>query len=314
MKKIFFLLLGLALVTAYASSAAAAVSLKRLAEHPFSPPLTSVTEFQTMVEQNKSDLQDGFTRAGYPELYPEFMAQLPDAEVETIQVDPGDQFIWMLFRNKFTGRVKVLKDVTWAGDQPFEAYRFYVDSEGQRYEFLVPPICGNVTLANVGPVPAKVVPAPAPAPPPVAPAPVAPAPEPAVQLKGGPVFDIGLAQQFDPASYVFARIGYAYPLLDQLYIMGLVGGFIRFAGDDGGDAFTADALLNYHFTDRVFAGAGVGYWSDEDEVDLIVNLGYLIYERPDSFKTSLFIEGRCFADDLISSEAARLGVGVRFQF
>lgn len=310
MKKILFLLLGVILTAVFASSAVASVSLKRLAEHPFSPPLASVNEFRSMVEKNSTDLQAGFVKTGYPEVFPEFMSQLPDADIESIRVAPGERFVWMLFRNKHTGKVKILQDVTWEGEQAFDAYRFYIDYNGRRYEFIVPPICGNLSLKSIGRVPKKVAAAPAP----VAPAPVVPEPEPAVQLKGGPVFDLGLAQQFDPASYVFARIGYAYPLLDQLYIMGLVGGFIRFEGDDGGDAFTADALLNYHFTDKVFAGAGVGYWSDEDEIDLIVNLGYLIYEKPDSFKTFLFIEGRCFADDLISSEAARLGAGMRFQF
>jgi hypothetical protein len=312
MKKILFLLFGVVLFAVYTSSAVAAVSLKRLAEHPFSPPLASVAEFRSMVEKNKADLEIGFVKTGYPEVFPDFMAQLPDADIESVQVAPGERFVWMLFRNKHTGKVKLLQDVTWEGEQAFDAYSFFIDYNGRRYEFIVPPICGNLSLKSIGPIPEKAPPAPAPAPAP--PAPVAPEPEPAVQLKGGPVVDIGLAQQFDPASYVFARIGYAYPLLDRLYIMGLVGGFIRFDGDDGGDAFTADALLNYHFTDKVFAGAGVGYWSDEDEVDLIINLGYLIYEKPDSFKTSLFIEGRCFADDLISSEAARLGAGVRFQF
>jgi hypothetical protein len=31
-------------------------------------------------------------------------------------------------------------------------------------------------------------------------------------------------------------------------------------------------------------------------------------------KTSLFVEGRCYAEELISSDASRLGVGLRFQF
>lgn len=310
MKKPVLLVLCAFLVAAFASSAVAAVSLKRLAEHPFSPPMTSEAEFRAMAEQNSADLQAGFVKAGYPEVFQEFMAQLPAADIESIKVAPGERFVWMLFRNKHTGKVKLLQDVTWAGEQPFDAYRFYIDYAGRRYEFIVPPICGNLSLKSIGRVPE---PAPAP-PPPAAPAPVAPEPEPVVERKGGPVFDLGLAQQFDPASYVFARIGYALPLLERLSIMGLVGGFIRFDGDDGGDAFIADALLSYSVTDRLFVGGGAGYWSDEDEVDLILNVGYLIYEKPDAFRTSIFLEGRCQADDLISSEASRLGAGVRFQF
>jgi hypothetical protein len=104
-------------------------------------------------------------------------------------------------------------------------------------------------------------------------------------------------------------------LTEKLYAMGLVGGFIRFDGDDGGDAFNADALLNYYFNEKVFVGGGVGFWFGEDDnVDLILNIGYLVYENPGVMKASLFIEGRCEVDDLVSSEASRLGAGVRFQF
>jgi hypothetical protein len=136
-----------------------------------------------------------------------------------------------------------------------------------------------------------------------------------VQRKGGPVADVGFAYQFDPASYVFARGGYELPLTERLYAMGLVGGFARVDGYDGGSAFTADALLNYYLTDKMFVGAGVGFWTGEDDnVDLIINMGYLIYEKPGTMKTSLFVEGRCEADNMITSKASRLGAGLRFQF
>ena len=97
--------------------------------------------------------------------------------------------------------------------------------------------------------------------------------------------------------------------------MGLVGGFIRFDGDDGGDAFVADALLDYYLTEKMFIGGGVGFWSGNDgKADLILNTGYLVYENPDVMKISIFVEGRCEADDLISSDATRVGAGLRFQF
>ena len=79
--------------------------------------------------------------------------------------------------------------------------------------------------------------------------------------KGGPVVDVGYAHQFDPADYIFARVGYEYPLTEKLYVLGLVGGFARVAGDDGGSAFTVDALLNYHVNDKLFFGGGVGLWA-----------------------------------------------------
>jgi hypothetical protein len=391
MKKKLSLLLSLCLVMACASSAFAAVTLKRLGDHPFCrPPLTSEADLRGMVEKRGADLQAGFAKAGYGDLYPEFVAQFPTAKVESIKVAPGQRIGWMLFKKKGTGPVTAIKDVTWGGEAAFDAFSFHIDKDGQRYEFMIPGACGNLSLMSVG----------------VAPEPVnqdpvcnmtlsgteikcgevitvdatgstdpdgtisevifrlvdasnqvvaektdkqAPfvqeftvpcdSPQYTVKVvvvdskgkqsspadctqtviiakrKGGPVVDVGYAHQFDPANYLFARVGYEYFLAEKLSAMGLVGGFARVEGDDGGSAFTVDALLNYYVTDKMFLGAGAGFWGgDDSNVDLIVNMGYLVHEKPGGMKTSLFLEGRCEADELISSLASRFGLGVRFQF
>jgi hypothetical protein len=134
--------------------------------------------------------------------------------------------------------------------------------------------------------------------------------------RGGPVVDVGASHQFDPASYVFGRVGWEFPITEKITAMGLIGGFARFDGDDGDSGvFIADALMNYYFTDKLFAGAGAGFWSGNDgKVDLIANVGYQIYEKPNVMKISLFVEGRSEADDLFASRASRLGAGVRFHF
>ena len=397
MKKKLLLLLGLCLVVTCASSAFAAVTLKRLGDHPFyRPPLTSEADLRGMVEKHSADVQAGFVKAGYPELFPEFMAQFPAAKIETVKVAPGEKIGWMLFRKKGKGAVATVKDVTWGGEAAFDAYSFHVDKDGQRYEFIVPLVCGNLALRNIGVVPA-----------PVNQDPVCnmtlssseikcgqvikvdatgssdsdgtisevvfklldaanqvvaeksdkeapfvqeftiPCDSPqytvktvvidskgaqsspadctqtvtVAQRKGGPVVDVGYAHQFDPADYIFARVGYEYPLTEKLYVLGLVGGFARVSGDDGGSAFTVDALLNYHVNDKLFFGGGVGLWAGDDDTndedanaDIILNMGYLVHEKPGGMKTSLFLEGRCQADELVSSYASRIGMGLRFQF
>ncbi|MDP3481411.1 MAG: hypothetical protein Q8R88_16715 [Desulfoprunum sp.] len=392
MKKKLLLLLGVCLVVTSASSAFAAVTLKRLGDHPFiRPAMTTEADLRTMVEKHSADLQAGFAKAGTPELFPEFMSQFPNAKIETVQVAPGQRFDWMLFRKNGKGPVKTVKDVTWGGDAPFDAFKFYIDKDGQRYEFIVPSICGNLSLMAVEAIPAQANLEPVcnmklssseikcgqvitvdasgstdadgtiaevvfqlldssnavvtekidneapfvqeftiPCESPrytvktvvidsngakSSPADCTQTVTTVAQLRGGPVVDVGLAHQFDPANYAFARVGYEFPLTDKLTAMGLIGGFAKLDGDDGDSSFTADALLNYYFNDKMFVGGGVGFWSGNDgKADLIVNLGYLVYEKPGSFKTSIFVEGRCQADELISSYASRLGVGVRFQF
>lgn len=397
MKKRLLLLFGLCLVLACASSSFAAVTLKRIGDHPFfCPPLTSEADLRAMVEKNGENIKIGFEKAGYGDLYPEFVAQFPTAKVETIQVAPGEHMNWMLFRRKGTGPVAAVKDVTWGGEAAFDAFSFAIDKDGQRYNFIVPFACGNLSLMNIGSVP------PAPNQDPVCTMNIsggevkcgekitvdatgstdpdgtiakvifrlvdasgqvvaeqidteAPfvqeftvpceseqytvkvvvvdadgaesSPADCTQTvtvakkKGGPIVDLGYSRQSDPADYFFGRVGYEYFFNDKVSAIGAIGGFARFNGDDGGSAFVADALLNYYFNEKLFVGGGVGLWTgdddssdDETEIDLIANMGYQVYESAGGMKTSLFLEGRFEADELVSSLATRLGLGVRFQF
>jgi len=124
---------GIVLVVAFASTACAAVSLKRLGDHPFyRETMTSEADLRTMVDQNGAELEAGFAKAGNPELYPEFERQFPTADVEAVKIDPGERFDWMLFRKNGTGPVTTVKDVIWEGEEAFDAYRFSIDKDGRR--------------------------------------------------------------------------------------------------------------------------------------------------------------------------------------
>ena len=314
-----------------------------------------------------SYLETGFAKAGNPDLYPAFMEQFPAATIDSVKIPPGEVLTWMLFKSKTkNGRVTVLKQVAWRGAAPFDAYSFHIDKDEKRYEFIVPAICGNVTLHYIAPIPpapvaapapvapAPVVaaapppapapapaaapvpapepPAPAPVPAPVAPVPIVAAapppdvapvpapvpvpPPPAAKPRGRLLADLGLSRQPDPANYLFARVGYEYPLTAKLYLMGLLGGYVRFAGDDGGSAFTADAMLDYHWMSRFSVGLGAGFWSGNDgQLDLLANVGFLVFGTPESANGSLFIETRLPADELGDSDMyGRFGMGLRYRF
>ncbi len=365
-KRKLFLLLIVCTAMSFASAAGAATTWKRLGTNPFyRPSLSSEADLKTLVKTRGADLKTGFTKAGYPDLYPAFMEQFPTVKIESVKVAPGESFTWVVFKKKKNGRVAVLKDPVWKGAAPFDAYRFFIDKDGKRHEFVVPYACGNVALRNVAPIPpppvavAPPAPAPkppapvaappvvvtppppppaapapvavapppppaakpvvvAPPPPPVAPRPVAPpppAPAPVAKPHGGPLFDVGLSRQPDPANYAFARIGYEVPLADRLYLMGLVGGYVRWMGKDGGSAFIADALLDYHWLGGLSVGLGAGYWSGNDgQVDLIADVGFLLGSRPDGRNCSLFIEARLPTDELDNpNDFGRFGLGLRFR-
>ncbi len=359
-----FLLLFICIVAGYASSASAASTLKRLAVHPFyRPALSSEADLKALVQNRSDELKKGFAKAGAPDLYAAFLEQFPTVKVDSIKVAPGETFPWMLFKKRGTGPVAVAKDLTWGGTKPFDAYRFFVDKDGKRYEFVVPFPCGNVSLKSVAAVPppvapkpvavaapapppqepAPVPPAPAPAPPPLRapaatsmpvavappPPPVAPAPAPPVAPKpapvalppvaaphGGPVVDLGASRQIDPANYLFARVGYEIPLSDRVYLMGLVGGFARTRGNDGGSAFTVDALLDYHWLGRMSYGIGAGFWSGNDgQADLILSGGVKIFEYAGDRSGELFLEARSAFDELADPTVnGRIGMGLRLRF
>ena len=349
MKRNLLFVLVICVLWCFASSAIAASTLKRVGDNPFyRPPLKSEADLKALVKNRTAQLKTGFTKAGYQDLYNDFSKQFQSATIDALKVSPGETFKWMLFRKKGTGPVIVSKDVTWRGAGPLDAYRFYIDSKGQRYEFVVLKPCGNLALKNIAaipapaPAPAKAVapppapmpaapaipppapmpPAPAeaaappPAPMPAAPAVPPPAPMPAVKPLLGLVADAGFSYQPDPASYLFARIGYEIPLYDKLGLLGMVGGYFRIYGNDGGSAITADLTLNYHWWNRLSFGLGAGFWSGNGgQLDAIANLGFLLYEQPGSFNSELFLEARSKSTEMDNMRTqGRYSIGIRFRF
>jgi hypothetical protein len=82
--------------------------------------------------------------------------------------------------NRTPGRIERFR---WAGRAPFPAFLFRVTNNNRTSTFVVPKICGNLSLMSVSEMPRPVTPAPpppapAPPPPPVAPAAVPPPPPP----------------------------------------------------------------------------------------------------------------------------------------
>jgi hypothetical protein len=389
------------------ATAGAATTLKRLGRHPFyDPPLASMAELRNMVETRQADLSAGFARAGEPALFEAFRQQFPEARITPVKFGYGETMQWMLFKKG--GKVRVLKDVTWRGKDPFDAYQFAIDMNGRRYVFVVPLRCGNLGLKEVAPAPTPEAAAP---PPPPAPANKTPqcllsvSPEhvssggqvtadagassdpdgsiasvkfslidpagntvdekivttpPFVQQmtvphsgtyrvvatvtdnagatatspecekqvvasrRGQVIGDVGFFRQFDPQNYLALRIGYEYYLNESFSLIGMIGGFPTLTGNDGAGAFVIDALANYRFAQRFFAGIGVGGWitngdqdldAEDSQADLIVNVGVRVFGEPDAFNTAIFFEARSAFDEFDDIDKyGRFGVGLRFGF
>lgn len=307
-KRKLFLIGVVCVVFGLSQVAMAATTLKKLGRNPLNPtPLTSIEDLRAAVAKYQADLKAGFALAGEPELYEAFAQQFASVTVEEVKIQPGETLQWMLYKRKGKGKVRIIRDVTWGGAQPFDAYRFVIKKDNMLYEFVVPVICTNLALKGASPAP--VVAPPPPPPPP--PAKVVPPPR-----KWFPVIDVAYYRQFDPANYVGLRAGVEYKFNPHVSVMGLLGGMAKVQGDDGESQAVVDVLLNF-YVDRFFVGLGGGYrfGSDDNHFDIVADIGARVYGDPQAFNVSLFLEGRIAVDETDDiSTYSRFGFGVRIKF
>ncbi len=128
--------------------------IMEMGHHPFTPikgmGANEAGIKKMLGKRYAKDLNTGFTLAGNPELYSPFMEQLNTVPFVEKSVPVGTVFPWMLFRSH--GKVKVSRDLEWAGKAPLDVYSFTITNEGKKYEFIIPKKCGNVSLLNAGPI------------------------------------------------------------------------------------------------------------------------------------------------------------------
>lgn len=151
MKKV--LLLGL--IFCFLFTIQAAEKVTRLGQHPFYKDKDiQPGDLKIIAVDKAGDVKMGFEEAGNGDLVFAFLEQIQKADVQTVELNPGDSVQWMLFKKG--KKVQVMKDVVWAGKKPLVAYDFTIFRDGKLYEFIVPKICGNISLKNVTEAPVPV--------------------------------------------------------------------------------------------------------------------------------------------------------------
>ncbi|OGD17918.1 MAG: hypothetical protein A2W03_17990 [Candidatus Aminicenantes bacterium RBG_16_63_16] len=100
-----------------------------------------------LVDRYSADIKQGFDLADASDLYLPFMDQLKGAKFEEKSLPVGDKLIWMLFRSG--GKVKVVRDVEWAGKKPLDVFVFNVEKDFKKYEVVMPRPCGNISLRSI---------------------------------------------------------------------------------------------------------------------------------------------------------------------
>ncbi|MDD8013617.1 MAG: hypothetical protein PHX05_09080 [Acidobacteriota bacterium] len=151
MKKLLFL----GLIFCFAFTAFAGEKVTRLGMHPFYKSRDlKAADLKVIALDKAGAVKQGFEQAGNGELVFAFLEQIQKADVQTVEMKPGDTVKWMMFKKN--RKVVVMNDVVWAGKKPLTAYTFTIFRDGKLYEFIVPKICGNISLKNVSDVPAPV--------------------------------------------------------------------------------------------------------------------------------------------------------------
>ena len=141
----------------------------------FSMPMRTIDELHTMANKNRTQFTQVLSLAGLSSISSQVLDALTGGPVTETTIQPGTHIEWMAMKR--AGTPAVVKNARWSGRQPFDAWQFSITDSGITYNFLVPKICGNLTLLNTVSTPAgtvsEVQPEPTPPPPPP------PAPEPA---------------------------------------------------------------------------------------------------------------------------------------
>ncbi len=136
--------------------------------------------------------------------------------------------------------------------------------------------------------------------------------------------DAGYMHQFDPAHYLFGRVGLEYMLTEDWSVLGMIGAAGKWYGLDGTTAMLVDVMGEYKFGGRFFVDLGVGGWitdgdddldTEDSQLDAILSIGSRIYGEPDAFNVSVFAEVRSAFDEMDGiDEFGRFGLGLRARF
>jgi len=138
-----------------------------------------------------------------------------------------------------------------------------------------------------------------------------------VLKRGFFVGDIGLLQQFDPATFLTIRVGYMHKFNEKVAITVLVGGAPLLNGRSDNPATIGDIKLSYYPVPRFFLSAGIGMWHTtfKTRTDFILDTGYQLTNNPNGPNFSIYLEGRSAFDEFDDiSGLGRFGGGIRAHF
>ena len=114
----------------------------------FTPPVNTVAALQRTFKTKGTQAAVGtvLDKAGLASLTPQVLAALAEGKVTDTSVTPGTTIRWMALKRG--GKPDILLDAVWAGKEPFKAFAFTIEDGAKIYNFVVPKVCGNLSLVS----------------------------------------------------------------------------------------------------------------------------------------------------------------------
>jgi hypothetical protein len=114
----------------------------------FTPPMKDVAALQKVFARPRlqTDLRKVFAEAGVENVTDRFLKAIADGEVKDTSVPVGSTMEWMASRSPANRTPHLLRNVTWSGKKPFDAFEIVIDDMVRTYTFWIPKVCGNIAM------------------------------------------------------------------------------------------------------------------------------------------------------------------------
>jgi uncharacterized repeat protein (TIGR01451 family) len=119
----------------------------------FAPTMFSPDDLRARFRDEKlrPDFAEVLNQWGWPGDLEDFFAAGLTNDISEWQIPVGETMPFMSSRE--AGKPVCLRNVTWAGQAPIQAYAFYFTSKGERYRCVTPKPCSNFFVEDLGPEP-----------------------------------------------------------------------------------------------------------------------------------------------------------------
>ena len=108
------------------------------------PPLRTAADLRQLFRERRADLLAVLEKAGWGGDPEELFGAVEEGRFREREFGVGGRLEWMAYRTP--SRVDVMRDVRWAGEEPFAGFEIRLPWRGLEWVFLVPKACGNLAL------------------------------------------------------------------------------------------------------------------------------------------------------------------------